>query len=54
MPRKPVSRRRSSTSAKSKIQSVKTSLLKRLRNYVILSAVMMFLGGAANGYKENI
>ncbi|MCP4176338.1 MAG: DNA/RNA non-specific endonuclease [bacterium] len=54
MPRKPASKKRSGTAVKSKVKAIKKSLIKRVRNYIILSVVMMFLGGTANGYKENI
>jgi endonuclease G, mitochondrial len=38
----------------SKVKSIKQSIFKKARNYIILSVVMMVLGGSINGYKTNI
>jgi endonuclease G, mitochondrial len=53
MTRKPTPKRKP-TNTTTKVKDIKKSIIKRVRNYVILSLVMMLLGGTVNAYKNDI
>jgi endonuclease G, mitochondrial len=45
---------RSNSKSKTKVIPAKKSIIRRIRNYVLFSIIMMFIGGSADRYKNDI